>query len=560
MKTDYAKLGEMALARLRETADQAELVQEKLLQEILRENRDTEYGRKYSFAEVFSSDAYRKRVPVTEYPDYEAWIARMIEGQENVLTRRPVVYFCVSSGSTGEMKYVPLTEEEFTVFALYAYGIIFGMVKEYYRELPGEEVFGKIFQIGEFAKTVMPDGRMNGIRSGSYYQWLDRDGAFDASDYCVPKEVLFPDTLEDLTYVKVRFALAERGLRAIHGVFISRVAGTMQYICDNWELLLRDMEYGTVDEHIVIGERWRTFVRERLLPDPVRAKELRRLHREELQQGLIEKLWPEVRYILAIGGEHFSYYTERMREFAGKIPIHYYDYAASEGIFAVSRRINEPDSYILIPDSGFFEFLPADREPENGETTLGITELRTGERYEFLFTSRSGLYRYRMGDVLEVTDWYGQLPVVKFCYRKNQVLNLAGEKYNVQQLEEAVRRFSAATGVEVKGFCVQEELTGGPRYLVYLECDCKQIADGERVLERCFCEANCEYAGCRRLNEIGGLRIRCLPVGSFARYEKYLSAKGIPIGQNKLLRILDTEEKKSFFAALSQEEYGGSGR
>lgn len=35
-------------------------------------------------------------------------------------------------------------------------------------------------------------------------------GPFDASDYCVPKEVLFPEKVEDLTYVKVRFSLAER--------------------------------------------------------------------------------------------------------------------------------------------------------------------------------------------------------------------------------------------------------------------------------------------------------------------------------------------------------------
>ncbi len=81
----------------------------------------------------------------------------------------------------------------------------------------------------------MPDGRMNGIRSSCVYQWLDMREGFDASDYCVPKEVLFPDRLEDMTYVKARFALAERNLTAIHGVFINRVAGMMEYILRHWE-------------------------------------------------------------------------------------------------------------------------------------------------------------------------------------------------------------------------------------------------------------------------------------------------------------------------------------
>jgi len=554
MKTNYAELGRTALERLRYTARRAERVQSELLEGILRENRDTEYGMRYGFALASSIEEYQRRVPVSAYEDYEPYIAEILKGKEHVLTRKPAVYFCVSSGSTGEVKYIPLTEDEFTVFSLYAYGIVFGVVREHYRDVPEGEVFGKIFQIGEFAKTVMPDGRMNGIRSGSYYQWMDRGGAFDAADYCAPKEVLFPDTLEDLTYVKVRFALAERDLRAIHGVFISRVAGTMRYICKNWELLLRDMERGTVDESVALSERWRAFVRERLLPDPARAGELRALHAGELRQGLVEKLWPGVRYILAIGGEHFPYYTERMREYAGKIPIHHYAYAASEGIFAAAGRLNEPDSYILIPDSGFFEFLPADGEGKG--QPLGMAEVRVGERYEFLFTSRSGLYRYRMGDVLEVTGWYERVPVIKFCYRKNQVLNLAGEKYNVQQLERAVRRFSIITGARVKGFCVQEELTDGPRYLVYLECG--PVLDGDGVLEDCFCEANCEYAGCRRLNEIGAVRLEYLPEGSFERYEAYLLSKGMSIGQNKLPHILDTEDKKNFFAAETKRRGSGA--
>lgn len=548
MKTDYERLGKCSLERLRSAARAAEEVQARLLGEILLENKNTEYGRRYGFGRIASVREYQDRVPVTDYEDYEGSIADIAEGKEGVLTKKPAVYFCISSGSTGEAKYVPLTEDDFTVFSVYGYGLIFGMVREYYRELPADEIFGKIFQVGEFAKTFMPDGRMNGIRSGSYYQWMDRDGAFDVTDYCAPREVLFPDKLEDLTYVKVRFALAERGIRAIHGVFVNRVAGILSYIYKNWELLLRDMEQGTVDESIGLSGTWQRFLREHLPPDPVRAGELRSLDYDGLPQGMAGKLWPELRYILAIGGERFPYYTECMKLYARDIPIHYYAYAASEGIFAVSREMNEPDSYILVPESGFFEFLPADGAKECRRPLL-MTQLHTGSRYEFLYTSRSGLYRYRMGDVVEVTGWYGQAPVIKFCYRKEQVLNIAGEKYNVQQLEQAVRGFSEAAGMTVKGFCVQEETTEElPRYLVYMECAGERAEDGAGILEQCFCEANCGYAGCRRLNEIQALRLEYLPEGSFEQYEKHLAARGVPVGQYKLLRILDTEEKRKFFA------------
>lgn len=551
MKTDYAGLGKEALAHLRDTAGQAQDIQIRLLMELLRKNCHTDYGRRYQFERIATVREYQDRVPVSAYNDYEAYIARIIDGEQQVLSRAPAIYFCLSSGTMGAPKYLPLTEAEMDISCIYIYGLIFGMAREYYSHMEPEEIFGKIFQIGEFAKTCMPDGRMNGIRSGAVYQWMDRNGQFDASDYCVPKEVLFPDELLDLLYVKVRFALAERNLRAIHGVFINRIAGMIRYICRNWDMLLRDMECGSVDESVDLPDRWKAYVREHLPPDPQRAQELRAFSCDTLSDGIIKKLWPQVRYILAIGGKAFSYYTEKVKEYAGGIPIHYYAYASTEGIFGISRNMDEPDAYILFPEAGFFEFLPV-QEREEGVTGRPylLWELEKGRQYELVFTNHSGLYRYRMGDVIEVVDWYLKAPVVRFCYRINQIINLAGEKTNAEQLEEAVSRFAEKAGCTVKGYCVQEnDAAGIPGYLFYMECEGGGIKDAGEVLEECMCEVNYDYQGCRSMHEIGALRIAFLRSGSFERYEKRLAAQGRNMGQSKLLRILDSEEKRQFFAA-----------
>ena len=134
---------------------------------------------------------------------------------------------------------------------------------------------------------------MSGIRSSCVYQWLDENGGFDASDYCVPKEILFPETPEDKLYLKVRFALAERNITAIHGVFINRIAGVTEYILHNWELLLNDIEYGTVS--VEIPEEQRRYIAGKLPPDPERAGELRRIPRENLSDGIIGKIWKNVK-------------------------------------------------------------------------------------------------------------------------------------------------------------------------------------------------------------------------------------------------------------------------
>lgn len=554
MKTNYGKLGQESMVSLKDTSKRSAEVQMKILAELMHRNRETVYGKKYGFEAIETVGEFQKKVPLCVYGDYEDYILRMIAGEEKVLTEEPAVYYCISSGTTGDAKYLPLTETDLKIQYTYAYGVPFGMVKEYYWDLPEDEVFGKIFQIGEFAKTYMENGTMNGIRSGCVYQWLDRDGQFDAEDYCVPKEVLFPDTLEDLCYVKVRFALAEQDLRAIHGVFVNRVAGVLDYIWRNWEMLLKDMEHGKVDECVSLSPRWREYVERKLPPNPLRAAQLRLHSHETLREGIIKKIWPKVRYVLAIGGKSFAYYTEKMQEYAGDIPMHPYAYAASEGIFGVAEKMDQTDRYILFPEAGFFEFLPLNEEQMEEKRPLFMWEIGIGERYELVFTNHSGLYRYCMQDVIEVVDWYGQAPIVQFCYRKHQVINIAGEKSNQEQLVEAIRQFAFRMRCEIMGYCVQQDMSDVlPRYQFYLECTDIPISGAEGVLDDCLCRVNYEYQGCRKMNEIGKVRISYLRAGSFALYEEQLAKSGKMMGQNKQVCILDTEEKKQFFAAREDD-------
>lgn len=549
MKTEYGRLGREALARLESTAKRADEVQSRFLLQWLKENRDTEFGRKYGFAEMNSVSKYRETVPLSAYEDYARAIERVIGGAQNVLTAREAVYFCLSSGTVGDEKYIPLTDSDLEIHYLYMYGGVFGQIREYYKELPEEAVFGKIFQIGEFAKTYMPDSRMNGIRSSCVYQWLDEREGFDASDYCVPKEILFPNRLEDMTYVKARFALAERNLTAIHGVFVTRVAGMIEFILRHWELLLRDMELGTVSVSLPGAQR-RLLLRY-LPPNPSRARELGSIPREGLSREIIRKIWRNMRYILAIDGESFPYYTEKMREYAGDVPIHSFVYAASEGVFGLAETVGQPDRYVLLPESAFFEFIPVD---STGDNTVLMNDLEPGRKYEMVVTNRSGLYRYRMGDVVEMVGRHALAPVVKFCYRRNQVINIAGEKSNQQQFDDAIRRFTRLTHVEVRSYCVQEDRPDiAPRYLFYMECS--PIPGGaDEVLESCLCAANPDYRACRSMREIEPLHIEFLREGSFASYERKLAQSGKPLAQSKIPHFLDTDEKKRFFAAQVLKE------
>jgi len=45
------------------------------------------------------------------------------------------------------------------------------------------------------------------------------------------------------------------------------------------------------------------------------------------------------------------------------------------------------------------------------------SKVQLGEQYEMVYTSWTGLYRYRTGDVVKVVDFFHQSPVYEFQYR-----------------------------------------------------------------------------------------------------------------------------------------------
>lgn len=68
--------------------------QEETLLKILRDNQDTEYGKRYDFAHIHSAEEYRKKVPITTYEDYRESIGRMLEkGEKNVTMAYPIRYW-----------------------------------------------------------------------------------------------------------------------------------------------------------------------------------------------------------------------------------------------------------------------------------------------------------------------------------------------------------------------------------------------------------------------------------------------------------------------------------
>lgn len=91
-------------------------LQEKLLMDLLKDNADTEYGKKYDFANIHTVEEYRRKVPVQVYDDFAPYIERIINGEKNILTAYKVDQVNFTSGTVGTQKYIPMTDVQSALY------------------------------------------------------------------------------------------------------------------------------------------------------------------------------------------------------------------------------------------------------------------------------------------------------------------------------------------------------------------------------------------------------------------------------------------------------------
>ena len=93
---------------------------EKLLFKILKKNKNCELGKKYGFKDIKTIEEYRNKLPITTFAEYEKYVTRMIENnEEKLVTSLPLVGYAQSSGSVGKRKFVPLTQPEVNIYTKY---------------------------------------------------------------------------------------------------------------------------------------------------------------------------------------------------------------------------------------------------------------------------------------------------------------------------------------------------------------------------------------------------------------------------------------------------------
>jgi len=534
---------------------------EQTLAKLLADNADTEYGRKYDFAGIRDAEDYRKKVPLSNYHTYEPYIKRMIENsEENLITRYPIRHYALTSGSSGAPKHIPVSQAGLDICAENSTVLCIGVMDEFYRTTTGRSLKnGYCLNTIEAPLSETESGVPKGTISGTVLKPYKKLLRYFLTS---PDEILFPTQEMNMKYMKLRFALQERNVVCLVAPFMTAAVDLFTWLESNWTIMCDDIENGQISPDIHISQELRRKLEAILTPNPKRAQELR----EEFQngfKGIVPRIWPNFQWIGSIGTAGFTQYTLKMRHYTGKnVPYNYLEYSASEALIAAERRMGET-AYVLVPDGGFFEFIPVDpEEQEEQETepvTLTIDEIEQGKDYEIVITNLSGFYRYRIGDIVRVTGFYNEAPALAFMYRKNQLISIAGEKTNDEALRWTIARFQEETGVEVNDYSIFADTDTKPgRYVFLLEPD--QDIPSERLptlrdnLEKNLSLANLSFGQKITTGVLGRSKLCIAEKETYMLYRDLQIMKGVSPNQLKPIRVIDTPEKRKFFFGLLEKE------
>jgi hypothetical protein len=171
-----------------------------------------------------------------------------------------------------------------------------------------------------------------------------------------------------------------------------------------------------------------------------------------------------------------------------------------------------------------------------------------------LVTNSAGLYRYNMNDLLEVTGWYNEFPLLKFIQKVNGTISLTGEKLHERQFIEAVHAAEEHLDVHMRffvGFADVEKSNYHFYYEPTSQSFSKQQAETfTQTLDALLQEYNEEYAAKRSSNRVKAPDTHLLVSESFEKFKARCIDQGYRDGQFKLNLLMQDEKRHAMFEDL----------
>jgi hypothetical protein len=480
-----------------------EAAQDRLLQALLTEVRDTAQGRALGLGRVSSFRDLQDRVPIRTYEDYRPEIERIARGEPGVLTRAPVRMLERSSGSTGGNKLVPYTDGLLGDFSAATAPWLFSLYAARPRLLGTTSYW-----------SLSPAARAPEVTEGGL-----RVGFEDDTEYFGPV---------------ARWALSK--LMSVPSA-VARLPDMAAWRRATARRLIADGALGLIS---VWNPSFLTLLME-AVRDELQATlpQLPEARRAELGRGLDAHgrvvgpaLWPRLQVVSCWTDGHAARALPPLQADFPGVELQPKGLLATEGVFSFPlsplRGPPAPGPVAAVA-SHVLELIDL-QAPE--ARPLRLHEARVGAAYSPLLSTRGGLLRYHLQDAVRCVGMLGKLPCFRFEGKLDRTSDLVGEKLTAGDAERALSAVEAAVGPLAFGLLAPDPGAAPPRYLLFLEARPEvDLAAAAGAAEAALLAAH-HYRYARELGQLGPVAARPVRDGA-ARFQAALVVRGTRAGDIK---------------------------
>ncbi len=493
-----------------------------LLARLLGSASATAFGRDHGLGRVRTLADYQDAVPVRGYDEHAPWIDRIRAGEPDVLFPGMPKAFEKSSGSTRASKYIPYSAALLDEFSA-ATG---PWLHDTFRRRPA--LLG-----GSSYWSISPTAREREVTDGG-----TRVGFEDDTEYFPPVvrrllRVLLPvpsavarlPDLETCRYATLCYLLADPELRFVSVWSPSFLTLLLAAAVEHRDALADDLAAGTITPPtgpIAPG----------LLAPPPAAPRRAAMVRRALGHAPapdLRRIWPRLTLLSCWTDAAARRFLPGMRRLLpDDLEIQGKGLLATEGV--VSFPLVGHRGAVLAVASHVIELAPAG-DPD--ARPVPPHQAEPGGRYVPLLSTGGGLYRYRLGDEVEIIGRFREAPLCRFVGKRDGGSDLAGEKLSTGRVGEVLEAALSTVGLE-PAFCMLTPRWGEPpRYVLWVEADAPE-ASLERLAAAVDAglRAGHHYEICRSIGQLGPIEAARVEDGA-GRYERALVAQGMKAGDIK---------------------------
>ena len=464
---------------------EGEILQQEVLNRLLKEAKDTEYGRNHAFGGMKGYEDFIRHTPVNTYEELKGDIDRMRHGEADILWPGRVKWYAKSSGTTNDKsKFIPVSQEGLKRMH-YKGG--FDAVAMYLKNNPKSRIFdGRALILGG---SHSPNYNVKDSLVGDLSAILIENINPLANLVRVPKKktALIGDF--EIKRDKIAREAMNKNVTNISGV-------------PSWMLsVLNCMMEITGKTHL-------------------------------------EEVWPNIE-VFFHGGVAFTPYRKQYEQLITSSNMHYMEtYNASEGFFGLQNDPSDKSMLLMLDYDVFYEF-----EPMDGGDIVPLWGVEKDKNYAMIISTPCGLWRYKIGDTVRFTSTNPYKFVISG--RTKSFINAFGEELIVDNAEQGLAYACEQTGAEVLEYTAAPVFMDANakcrhQWLVEFSKSPNDLALFADLLDKRLQEINSDYEA-KRYKDITLQHLEIIPARK-GLFNDWLKLRGKLGGQHKVPRLSNSRE------------------